>query len=368
MSGGLLTVVGNRPQFIKMSPVSHAIAARGYRETVLHTGQHYDETLSDIFFRELDLRAPDIQLHITGRSHGAMTGELLQKIEEVLLRQSPNGVLVYGDTNSTLAAVLAAVKLRIPIAHVESGPRMGDLHVPEEVNRITADHLSTLRFAPDQPSIANLAREGITQHVYYTGDVMRDTFRLHAARALRESTLMQHPRLKDHAPFILLTLHRPDNVDSKASLEKLFDFLREETPLVLFPAHLRTRQRMQDYGLLEAFEALPNLLLTEPQGYLDTMAALQCCESVITDSGGLQKEAFFANKKALVLLRETPWPQLRDSGWQIVPGYIADTDLHKALARLEAMPTPAATPDFYGDGYAAERIVDALERHHFFGT
>ena len=368
LHGHLLTVVGNRPQFIKMSPVSNAIAARGHREVVVHTGQHYDEKLSDIFFQELSIRAPDIQLTTTARTHGAMTGELLTQLEAVMLELKPSGLLVYGDTNSTLAATLAAVKLHIPIAHIESGPRFGDLTTPEEVNRITTDHLSTVRFAPDKPSLANLTREGITQHVYYTGDVMLDTFNLHAPRAAKEATLMQHPRLSGGAPFILMTLHRPYNVDSKESLTKLLDFSRAQSQLIVFPVHPRTQARMKEFGLFEAFSTLDNLLLMEPIGYLDTVAALSHCSYVITDSGGLQKEAYFAGKLVLLLLHETPWPDLKQSGWQRVAGTLESIDLVREAAAMASMPRPATAPAFYGDGSAATIIADMLEKHGFMGT
>jgi UDP-GlcNAc3NAcA epimerase len=364
LQGQLLTVVGNRPQFIKMSPVSAAIQARGHREVVVHTGQHYDERLSDIFFRELNIAKPDIQLVTTARTHGAMTGELLTKIEEVLMELKPSGVLVYGDTNSTVAAALAAVKLHIPLAHIESGPRFGDLSTPEEVNRITTDHLSTIRFAPDKPSIANLEREGLGKNTYYTGDVMLDTFRLHAPRAAKEATLHNDPRLK--APFILMTLHRPYNVDSKESLLKLLAFIESANQTVLFPVHPRTRTRMNEFGLLEKFTAAKNLVLMEPIGYLDTVAALSQCSFVITDSGGLQKEAFFAGKMTLLMLHETPWPDLKQSGWQHVAGTLEQADIAAEAAKIANTKPPAKAPDFYGNGTAAKTIVEVLEKHAFF--
>lgn len=363
--GTIMTVVGNRPQFIKMAPVSAEIAKRGHREIIVHTGQHYDEKLSDIFFRELSINTPDIQLTVEGRTHGAMTGDLLIKIEEIFLRDKPKSLLVYGDTNSTLAAALAAAKLHIPIAHVEAGPRMRDLTMPEEVNRITVDHLSKLLFAPDKPSVEHLKREGITEGVYLTGDVMLDTFRLTEKRAAEQSAFLKDARLA--RGFVFMTLHRPANVDSQANLEKLLAFFRA-TPetLYVFPAHLRTVARMKDFGLYEAFSNLDNLMLTEPLGYIDTVAALTACSHVITDSGGLQKEAFYAGKKALVLLDEILWPELEQAGWQSVPGGLGTTDLIHAFTQLKASPTPATSPDFYGKGDAARIMVDALEQHGFF--
>lgn len=365
--GQLITVVGNRPQFIKMAPVSHEIATRGLKEIVVHTGQHYDDKLSAIFFRELAIKMPDIQLSISAKSHGAMTAELLTKIEQVFIDLAPCGLLVYGDTNSTLAAVLAAVKLHIPVAHIEAGPRMGDKRMPEEVNRIMVDHVAALLFAPDAPSVAHLAREGLTQHVYQTGDVMLDSFLRCKSRATQESTLLQHPRLSGAPPFIFMTLHRPANVDSKPCLDALYQFIKNHPGLIVFPAHPRTLARLREFSLYASFAALPNLLLIEPLGYLDTIAALLHADYIITDSGGLQKEAYFAGKQALVLLKETPWPELRDSRWQHVVGELIDCDLSASLQHLMQSAKPVAAPDFYGSGRAAAIIVDALVQHHFFG-
>lgn len=360
-----MTIVGNRPQFIKMAPISAEIARRGHREIIVHTGQHHDDRLSDIFFRELGINKPDIQLTVSARTHGAMTGELLTKIEEILLRDKPKSLMVYGDTNSTLAATLAAAKLHIPVAHVEAGPRMHDLTMPEEVNRITVDHLSKLRFAPDKPSIEHLKREGITEGVYLTGDVMLDTFRLCEKRAMEQSEFLKDERLKQG--FVFMTLHRPANVDSKECLESLLAFFRA-TPdtLFVFPAHLRTVARLKEFGLQDAFDTCANLMLTEPLGYIDTVAALKACSHVITDSGGLQKEAYYARKKALVLLDDVLWPELEQAGWQIVPGGLGRTDLTAAFTTLTSSPAPTDAPDFYGSGNAARITVDALEAHGFF--
>lgn len=362
--GNIVTIVGNRPQFIKMLPVSKALNARGYREIVVHTGQHYDDKLNDIFFRELDLPTPDIQLTTTKRTHGAMTGELLEKLEEVFLQLKPSHIMLYGDTNSTLAATLAAVKLHIQVAHIEAGPRMGDLRLPEEVNRITVDHLSQLLFCPDAPSVEHLKRENITKGVYLTGDVMLDAFNLTAPRAAKEATIMQNPRLKQ-AEFVFMTMHRPSNVDTKECLQKILQMIRACPHTVLFPAHLRTLARLVEFGLKAEFDALPNLILCEPLGYLDTVAALTACHMVITDSGGLQKEAYYAGKPAIVFLDETPWPDLKQSGWQRVMGIIPEASLDAVAAALSHYPIPTEAPAFYGNGKAAEIIVTQLEAHGF---
>lgn len=364
MQGHILTVVGNRPQFIKMAPISKQLAARSYREIVVHTGQHYDDKLNDIFFREMRLPTPDIQLITTQRTHGAMTGELLTKIEEVLLNVKPRHILLYGDTNSTLAAALAAVKLHIPIAHVEAGPRMHDLRLPEEANRITVDHLSQLLFCPDAPSVAHLKRENITEGVYNAGDVMLDAFNLYKNEPVALNSVLHHPEIKA-GEFIFMTMHRPSNVDSEAALKKLYDVIKDIPYTILFPAHLRTLARMESYGIKSSFEALSNLVMVEPMGYLDTVAALNQCRFVITDSGGLQKEAYYAGKGSVVFLDETPWPDLRDSGWQEVVGIMELADKARVLRTVTGWQKPATAPAFYGTGHAAKTIVDALEVHGF---
>lgn len=353
----LVTVVGNRPQFVKMLPVSRAIAACGKKEFIIHTGQHYDDALSAVFFRELKLPHPDVHLSISSARHGAMTGEILAKLEGAFIDLKPRGVLVYGDTNSTLAAALAAAKLNIPIAHVEAGPRMYDLTLPEEINRRLVDHMSRLLFCPDQVSVGNLKQEGITAGVHFTGDVMLDSFRICSARTHMPGWA-QYRQLKE--AFVFLTLHRPANVDSPEALEKIHTLLTKLNRPVLFPIHLRTQKRLEEYGMLDQFKALRQHVFTPPMGYLDTLAALVQCQLVITDSGGLQKEAFFARKPAVVLLDATPWPDLKESGWQRVAGTLAETTPEKICEVARDFVAPDEAPAFYGDEHAAEKIVQLL--------
>lgn len=362
----IMTIIGNRPQFIKMAPVSRALKEAGVREMVVHSGQHHDVKLNGIFFEELGLPTPDIQLATEGSTHGAMTGDLLTKLEQVFLQHKPRAVLLYGDTNTTLAAALAAAKLHIRIAHVEAGPRFYDMTMPEEVNRVMVDHVSELLFCPDAASVANLAREGITRGVYQTGDVMLDAFRLFRDASASRATVMQDPRLQP-GQFVLATLHRPSNVDSRENLEKTLRLLEAVNQTVLFPAHLRTLARLKEYGLMDAFTRLPNLVLAEPLGYLDVVAALTHCSAVLTDSGGLQKEAYYAGKRSVVCLDETPWPDLKASGWQKIVGTMPKLEPLAVAALLSDMPTPASAPDFYGTGHAAQTMVAAMQEHGFFG-
>ncbi|MDE3015799.1 MAG: UDP-N-acetylglucosamine 2-epimerase (non-hydrolyzing) [Pseudomonadota bacterium] len=358
----LATVVGNRPQFIKMLPVSRALTARRKKEAVIHTGQHHDDALSGIFFRELDLPVPDVRLGVTATGHGAMTAELLAGLEKTFIELKPDAVLVYGDTNSTLAAALAAAKLQIPVAHVEAGPRTYGFRLPEEINRRLTDHLSQLLFCPDNASVENLTREGLGQGAHFTGDVMLDSF-------LMCKSFAHVPAWKKYTqlakPFILLTLHRPGNVDSPECLEKLYELLERLDQPVFFPVHLRTQKRLEESGLLKKFQSLKQHALTPPMGYLDTIAALTHCQTVITDSGGLQKEAFFAGKPCIVLLDETPWPDLKAGGWQRVPGTLAEISAANIGKALRGFDVPKTAPQFYGDGHAAEKIVDILIERGF---
>jgi len=360
--GQLVTVVGNRPQFIKMTAVNRELERRKLSQVVLHTGQHYDHQMNQIFFDELSISKPDLQLSVSSASHGAMTGELLAKIEQVFMAIKPSGVLIYGDTNSTLAAALAAVKLGIPVAHVESGPRLGNLETPEEVNRIIADHLSTLRFASDAPSVDSLRREGITKGVINTGDVMYDVFLTYAS-ALANSSRAGNFSFKNTTVYV--TLHRPQNVDDRDAHLKIIDFISRSEANVIFPLHPRTQARIKDFGLMENYRALPNLFLSGPLGYLDSIAALLKSDYVITDSGGLQKEAYFAGKLAMLMLPKTPWPELHNSGWLTLGGWVRDGGMLDGFLALRSAKKPALAPEIFGAGNAAKLIVNALVEHGF---
>lgn len=360
----IVTVVGNRPQFIKMAPVSRAIQGAGYQEIVIHTGQHYDPLLSDIFFRELGLAEPDYRLMVQERSHGKMTAELLHQLEDLFLQLRPQSILVYGDTNSTLAAALAAVKMGIPIAHVEAGPRLYNKQNPEEMNRVMTDHISTLLFCPDHTSVQNLAKENITQDVYEVGDVMFDLFLETQKQVMSLRAFSEKFRLSDR--FVLMTLHRAENVDHPASLQQLLKMVQTTEETVLFPLHLRTKAKIKAHGLWETFQSQPNLRLIDPLGYHDMVAALTYCTLVITDSGGLQKEAFFASKPCFVCFDETPWPELLTSGWLVLLGHLEKIDLPSLKQKMSNCHLPQSHPPFFGDGTAAQKIVSLLAQHHFF--
>ena len=339
----LVTVVGARPQFIKAAPVSRALAGQSHvKETIIHTGQHFDPEMSQSFFRELELPEPIHNLGIHGGGHGAMTGRMLEALEPILQTERADAVLVYGDTNSTLAGALAATKLNIPVAHVEAGLRSFNRQMPEEINRVLADHVSSLLYCPTSAAVGNLAKEGITAGVERVGDVMYDAA-LHAmARAREESRIVEHLGLADGA-FALATVHRAENTDDLAVLSQILDYLRSRArsePMVL-PLHPRTRSAVEGAGLsLEGLRPVP------PCGFLDIHRLLQGATTVYTDSGGLQKEAYFHRTPCVTLRDETEWVETVENGWNRLwhgPDY-----------------RPRCTIDDYGDGTASRKIVSHL--------
>ena len=339
----LVTIVGARPQFIKAAPVRRALAEQpGVSETMVHTGQHFDPEMSQSFFRELELPEPAHNLGIHGGGHGAMTGRMLQALEPVLQTERPDAVLVYGDTNSTLAGALAASKLNIPVAHVEAGLRSFNRRMPEEINRVLTDHVSTLLYCPTGAAVGHLAQEGITAGVAKVGDVMYDANLDAAARARASSCILERLRLTDGA-FALATVHRAENTDDPAVLSQILDYLRSRAgsePMVL-PLHPRTRSAVEGAAL-----SLDGLAVVPPCGYLDMHRLLQGATTVYTDSGGLQKEAYFHRTPCVTLRGETEWVETVACGWN----------------RLWRGPDyrPRRTIDDYGDGTAARRIAAHL--------
>lgn len=356
----LVTIVGNRPQFIKMTAVNKEIERRQLYHIILHTGQHYDHQMSGVFFDELSIRKPDIQLTLRSSTHGAMTGELLKKIEKIFIKIKPRGVLLYGDTNSTLAAALAAVKMGIPVAHVESGPRLGDFDTPEEVNRLIADHISTLRFTCDEPSVQNLRAEGITKGVINTGDVMYDVFLDYASK-------LSNTLAPKKGNTIYMTLHRPQNVDERDCHLEIIDFIKNSDANVIFPLHARTKTKINEFGLMEHYLSLKNLQLSGPFSYLESVASIMNSDFVITDSGGLQKEAYFAGKLAMLMLQKTPWPELKESGWLTLGGWVRDGGMLTNFQKLRKLAKPTLAPKFFGTGNSSAIIVDSLIQNGLIG-
>ena len=349
-TGQVIVVVGARPQFVKAAPLCAALTAAGLAVRVLHTGQHYDAAMSRIFFDELGLPEPAWNLDCGGGTHGAMTGAMLAGIETVLMEAKPQMAVVFGDTNSTLAGALAAAKLHIPVAHVEAGLRSRNRRMPEELNRICTDHLSDLLFCSSETGRDLLAAEGITRGVHIAGDVMGDVFFTTLARVRAAAPPPPFP-----GPWALLTLHRAENTDDPARLRAVILALAQSSMDVLFPIHPRTR------SVLAALEiSLPsNVRITEATGYSAMIALLDACTIVLTDSGGLQKEALWAGKPCVTLRDETEWPETVAGGWNTVTG--ADTSA--ILAALQKPAPPAAPPEIYGDGRASERIAGIITRY-----
>lgn len=348
----IVTVVGARPQFIKAAPVSRALRVR-HQEILVHTGQHYDEDMSAVFFRELGIPDPDHHLAVGSAGHGAQTGAMLTGIERILLADRPDWVLVYGDTNSTLAGALAAAKLHIPIAHVEAGLRSYNRRMPEEINRVVTDHLATLSLCPSDVARDQLAREGITRGVQVVGDVMADALLDAARRATSESTIASRLQLVP-GRYVLATIHRAENTDDAGRLRAILDGLAGSGFPVLLPLHPRTRAAMAKFGL----SVSQTITISPPLGYLDLVAAAQGARVICTDSGGLQKEAYWLGVPCITMRGETEWIETVQHGWnRLVP---ADaTAISTAVASASR---PVAHPALYGgDGHAAQRVVAALE-------
>lgn len=348
----ILTVVGARPQFIKAATVSRQIASRnGVEETIVHTGQHYDANMSDIFFEELQIPRPAYYLGVGGGNHGAMTGKMLAAVEETILADKPDIVLVYGDTNSTLAGALAAVKLHVPVAHVEAGLRSFNRRMPEEINRILTDHASDILFAPTELAVTNLHAEGLADgKVQMVGDVMFDAALFYKERACAPPCFSELELTEDE--FILATIHRAENTDDPMRLKGILDGLAQAELPVLLPIHPRTRTKLAEMdGPLSA-----NIHIVDPVGYLEMVWLETKATIIATDSGGVQKEAYFHGKPCVTLRDETEWMELLESGWNKLTG--ADTDrIAEAITKTHI---PASRPPLYGYGDSAKLIISAL--------
>lgn len=348
----ILTIVGARPQFVKAAIVSKALADAGIKEEIIHTGQHYDHEMSTVFWDELGIPTPTINLNVGSGSHGAQTGIMIQKIEEYILKNKPipKALLVYGDTNSTLAGAVVASKLHIPIVHVEAGLRSFNREMPEEVNRILTDHISTFLFCSSSEGVQHLKREGIVEGVHNVGDVMYDAILTFSKIADDKFSLA------DILPFgtnkyILATIHRPSNTDSDIHLEQILDaFSKIDRPIV-WPVHPRNKR------VLETKKIPSNLHLIEPLSYFKMMVALKNAHKVITDSGGLQKEAYWMEKPCITVREETEWVETLDGDWNQLTG----ADSHKIITAVRKDPSSEWKP-LYGDGDASNQIASYLKK------
>ncbi len=352
------TIVGARPQFIKMAPVSRELR-KHFDEIVIHTGQHYDYEMNKIFFEQLNIPEPDYYLGVGSGTHGYQTGEMLKRIEEVLIEEKPDLVLVYGDTNSTLAGALAAVKLHIKVAHVEAGLRGFDKKMPEEINRVLTDHVSDYLFAPTETAIKNLHREGIKDGVYLTGDVMYDALLHNIKIARKKSRILDKLGLRPKE-YMLATVHRAENTDNRKNLESIIDAFIESNELIVFPAHPRTQKYLKTYGLMKKIEKATNIILIPPVGYLDMLVLEENARKILTDSGGVQKEAYFLKVPCITLRDRTEWVETVEDGWNILVGANKGKIL-KAIAEFE--PRRETYEYKFGEGDSSRRIVAILVEH-----
>jgi UDP-GlcNAc3NAcA epimerase len=352
----ITTVIGNRPQFVKAAAVSGPLREVA-EETMIHTGQHYDDELSAIFFDELGIPPPDRELGIGSGTSTEQTARTLAALEPELAAARPDVVLVYGDTNSTLAGALAGAQAPLPVAHVEAGMRSFDRTMPEELNRVLADHASSLLLCSTPTAVSNLEREGVAGEVRLVGDVMADVALAFAPVAReRSQALAEHG--VEPGGYLLVTAHRAGNVDDPERLERLVELL-EALPLrAVFPVHPRTRARLEAAGsLLGRLERAPHVRLTRPLGYIDFLALLQSARGLLTDSGGAQKEAYLAGVPCITLRSTTEWRETVEAGWNV----LVDLDAQAARTALERE-VPVERPPLYGDGRAGERVVEAIVR------
>lgn len=352
----ILTIVGARPQFVKAAALSRAISKHGIEEVLVHTGQHFDENMAEIFFREMEIPEPKYNLGINSLSHGAMTGRMMEEIEEVLLHEKPSLVVVFGDTNSTIAGALAASKLHIPVAHVEAGLRSFNMRMPEEINRILTDRISDYLFCPTDTAIQNLHNEGFknfTSKIENIGDVMYDVALYYSRISEQRSNVIKELQL-DNKPFILTTLHRQENTDDLTRLRAITDALNDLSDqfTIVLPIHPRTQKILEKENITLSFQTI------DPVGYFDMIELLKNCSLVISDSGGLQKEAFFFEKHCLVTRDETEWTELIDLGYNHMVGANKELLLAKVLEVSKQTTKFKERP--YGDGNAAGKIVECL--------
>lgn len=352
----VVSIVGARPQFIKAAPVCRALRER-HEEILVHTGQHYDRAMSGVFFEELGIPAPDFNLGVGSGSHGRQTAEMLAAIESLLIEAAPDCVLVYGDTNTTLAGGLAAAKLDIPVAHVEAGLRSFDRRMPEEVNRVVVDHISRVLLCPTPAAVENLRAEGLTRGVELVGDVMLDTARHYAEGLASAQTLSAFG--VSPGEYFLATVHRAGNSDDPGRLAAIVRAFTRVGKTVVWPVHPRTAKNLAAFGLEHLVRETGDVRMVDPVSYGQTIALLRDAAALLTDSGGMQKEAYFFGVPCVTLRDETEWVETVELGWNVLAG--ADTE--RIVAAAGDLSRPSARPDVYGDGHAAEAVVAALEAH-----
>jgi len=350
----VVSIVGARPNFVKLAAVE-PLFSRNFDHVIIHTGQHYDYELSKAHFKQLRIPEPDYSLGVGSGTHGYQVGEMIKLIESTLLREEPELVVVYGDTNSTLAGALAAVKAGFKVAHIEAGLRSFDMSMPEEVNRRVVDHVSWLLFAPTETALENLKRESVLGEAYLVGDVHVDVLNKWVDEAERYSRIIEELELK-HEEYVLVTIHRVENVENTERLKEIVEGLLTISAKVVFPAHPRTIKALKRIGLLKELKERENFIIIKPLGYLDFIKLLNHAWRVVTDSGGVQREAYLLGVPCVVLRSRTEWTELVKSGWILLLG----TELIRLGALLDSLEPPEKRPPILGDGKAAERITKVI--------
>ncbi|MBN2169488.1 MAG: UDP-N-acetylglucosamine 2-epimerase (non-hydrolyzing) [Actinobacteria bacterium] len=350
----VLSIVGTRPQFVKEAALSPHLR-KMFKETLVNTGQHYDVELCREQFDALEIPEPDFDLEVGSGSHAIQTSEMMIKLEDVMDREKPDMVILYGDTNSTLAGALVASKMHFPIAHVEAGPRQHRMEIPEEINRVITDRLSTLLFAPDSESVNNLRREGIETGVHLTGDVMFDIF-LDTERALNESGKSPEEFGVERNGYILLTLHRPHNSDDRETLNSIMNGVLESGETVLFPIHPRTQNNLERTGMLKELKNRQNLKMIKPVHYMDMVLLMKNSRLIVTDSGGVNKEAYFCGVPCICVDFVSAWPKTVEAGWCVCTG----SNKGKIASSIKNFNPEGERPLFFGDGNACPEIVKII--------
>lgn len=348
----IVSIVGARPQFIKLAPISSKIKEYG-QEIIVHTGQHYDENMSDIFFDELEIKKPDYNLNIGSITHGAQTGRMLEGIEEILIKESPDFTIVFGDTNTTLAGALASSKLNIPVVHIEAGLRSNDIKMPEEQNRKLTDHISKYLFCTTPDAINCLETEGIKDNAYYTGDIMYDAY-LHFSDVVKSKDYDKYKELGSN--YIISTIHRPSNTDNKERLVSIFEAFKEIGETIILPLHPRTKKYIEKYDI----EISENVNIIDPVGYLDMLYLINNSSKVITDSGGVAREAYFAKKPCFVLRDSYEFPEVLETGWVNLVG----ANKKDILDKFNNFKYPEEYDYFFGKGDATNKILEILTNNY----
>jgi len=351
----ILNIVGARPQFIKSCMLSKALKLNSkVKEVIVHTGQHYDNNMSNVFFKQLNLPVPDYYLGAGSGPHGEQTAKMLVELENIMVSVNPDIVIVYGDTNSTLAGSLAAAKLHIPIAHVESGLRSFNKKMPEEINRIITDHLSDYLFCPSNAAVKNLKREGIDKGVYQTGDIMYDSVLHFKPFAIQQSFILKELSLSEQK-YYLATIHRAENTDDPNRLKSILEALQQLETEVVLPLHPRTKNKINQFKLMDIISS-SSITLIEPLNYFDMLVTASKAKAILTDSGGLQKEAYMLQVPCVTFRDETEWEETVQAGWN----HLAGTDSQIILNTVKTIRIPNEHPPLFGDGRTAERIAEIL--------